>query len=1135
MLRKKVLAIAMVIAIAFTSIPLIGVSADSISKEAAACKELGILIGADSGGVTSAYLSTTPTRIQAFIIFLRLKGLYNDASVYVGENNFKDAASTGWASAYMAYAKSKPDLGWRGRPDGTFAPGEKIDVQAFYKVMLETLGYKQDVDFKYADTLKFAQQIKLITNASQTAQIKNFTVNEVAKAIYNTLNTKPVNSSKKLIDVLVDSNVITAEKAVAAGFILDTEEVKVVNFSSVANNKLQFELDKDIELQKSDIDIVQEGGNSRLSVLSVSTQNRKVSVITTEAKPFTVYEVTVNTVVPVNNMAVKGYKNRYVGLPKDITKPTVKHQVLSSNEILVTFSEEVDRASAESLSNYLIEHDVTVLSAHLNETGDSVVLTTTDMSSNSFYKLTVQNVSDIAGNSIDRYTSLFDGPPRDTQSPSVMTVQSENNSTVLVTFSERVDRLSAENVDNYSIDNGISINSARLDDSGRAVRLTTSLQDSGKIYKLVTQNVLDTSGNAMYRKEYNFTGDSTRPTATVLAFSNNEIKVTYNEKVDKRTAENIANYSIDKGLSILSAALDGTGKVVTLVTSNQTPRELYTVMISGVTDLWGNALNTYISKFGGMAQNASDLSFTVNSNGNNVLVKFNKRVDESSAENVFNYVIDSELGYAAKATLDTEDTGTVVTLLTNSQTSGKMYSITVKGVKDLAGNTISTDDKVCTKRFIGFSGNSDGTTGTLNLEAVVTVDMNTIDLMFSSDLTAEELDSLRVSIETSSGSSYSLPSDIQYSKYFIGSNKKVARVQFKTSSSSNPELFKSGNIFNAKVTGLDRLYIKDSANIKAFVGTGIENEAPRMVSATAINSTAVEVQFSEPVKGLSKTLFTISNNIIINDISVSSDYITDKAVLYLRSSTPLNDSTVYKVTAKSGIKDAAGVSVIFNSSNNYCEFDGTSVSNEAPTVVSDITVLDNATLQLGFSEPIKNITNGSFSVKKVGGSGQFIVSKVDASEDGSVVTVYFNTRYATFAEGSEYELTLSSSIADMQGLVIDTDSRKFSFYGTGSAPDYLEIVTTSISEDNKQIILYANKNMNISELSMDSFELSGAEYYKSSADTVEYNDRMIRINLRNALKSADTVDVKITENGRSQIRDYNGQKLYTEELRINTR
>ncbi|MGI6584914.1 MAG: hypothetical protein ACOX3L_03000 [Lutisporaceae bacterium] len=127
-------------------------------------------------------------------------------------------------------------------------PAKKIDGQAFYKVMLETLGYKQDVDFTYAETLEFAEEIGLVDDAGDIEKIKSFTVNDIAIGIYNALNTKPADSDKKLISVMVENNIIDSEDAVAAGFALDAKKAGVVSFNAVSNTKIQVEFEEEILL-----------------------------------------------------------------------------------------------------------------------------------------------------------------------------------------------------------------------------------------------------------------------------------------------------------------------------------------------------------------------------------------------------------------------------------------------------------------------------------------------------------------------------------------------------------------------------------------------------------------------------------------------------------------------------------------------------------------------------------------------------------------------------------------------------------------------------------------------------------------------------------------------------------------------
>ena len=82
MMKHRLLAVLMSAILLFASLPGITVQADTIGKEALACRELGILLGSDKSGVTAQYLAQIPTRLQAYIIALRLKGLYEEAGKY---------------------------------------------------------------------------------------------------------------------------------------------------------------------------------------------------------------------------------------------------------------------------------------------------------------------------------------------------------------------------------------------------------------------------------------------------------------------------------------------------------------------------------------------------------------------------------------------------------------------------------------------------------------------------------------------------------------------------------------------------------------------------------------------------------------------------------------------------------------------------------------------------------------------------------------------------------------------------------------------------------------------------------------------------------------------------------------------
>lgn len=1136
MRNLKLTALLMAIILISGSILSINGFADTIGKEARACEALGILVGSDAdSGVTSEYLATTPSRLTALIIFLRIQGLEGEALTYDGENNFVDATDLKWIVGrnYLAYAKDNPELGWVGSPDGKFLPNNTIDAKAFYKVMLETLGYKQDLDFTYGNTLKFAESIDLISSASSMEKKTSFTVNDVAKAIYSTLNTKPKGETKNLVTLMTEKGILDEEKVIDAGFKIDITPVEVLSFERISNNRLVLELDQEFPLSKDDITIYSESSNREINVTDVAIIGSKAYITTADVAPFTAYELSIDMDTPINGMAIKDYSIRYVALPRDTERPRATADVMGNNIVKITFNEEVQRSDAEDISNYIIKNNLSVYNAELDSTGKIVTLTTAPQREGYIYWLTAQNVRDISGNTMEPLEKRFTGMMKDQYKPNVTMVKADGSRSILVYFSEALNRITAERIENYIIEgNALTIEEAILDEEENVVTLITSEQNPGTTYRLTIRNIADLADNVMYDTTRGFTGatiDTSVPKASVVALSSNELEITFSKKIDKYSAENIENYLIDNDIQVTSAVLDGSGKVVTLITEDQTANKKYRLEINNIQDIYGNTMDYFSTYFIGKSKDTTPLSYTVKSGKDSVIITFSKRVNKETAEDVFNYELDSSLGYAAKATLD-DDTGKIVTLLTKTQENGKAYSITVRNVTDLAGEPIRTDDKVARKHFIGFGGTD---AGDLNVQAMNALDMSTIDIFFDKELTDEELKDLEVSILTEDDSSYSAPKGLEYEKYF-SADKATVRVQFSTDGSNSPEIFRSGRIYEVRVSNIDRLYESSGGNIKAFAGTNQKNEAPYIVDAYAVNSTAIEVTFSEPVKGVSPSQFSISG-VRITDTSVKSDEVTTSATLYLSSSTPMKDSSDYKITVRSGIKDAAGYNSIVTSGNgSYIEFAGTSFKNQAPQVES-ITALDEYTVTVTFTEPVSLPSSSGFTIRRnTSGGSSIVVSGTILSDDKRTATIYLNSANGNLSSDYEYTMTLSTNIKDLQGLALDSDSRKIIFGGSDVELSPFEIMAQSISSDNKTITLIANKPFKNTSISMNCFEISGAYYTSSSSDSIEVKDRTIKINLRNALRSNDVVTIKLTNTGKSTIKDMNNQSLDMNEIELLT-
>ncbi|MFO7614243.1 MAG: endonuclease [Bacteroidales bacterium] len=83
----------------------------------------------------------------------------------------------------------------------------------------------------------------------------------------------------------------------------------------------------------------------------------------------------------------------------DITPPQVNAlEVITSTVLKLQFSEEVDPVSAETLSNYSINEDVQVQEANVHSIVKTQVFLTISPLEGGDYELTVQNISDLAGN-----------------------------------------------------------------------------------------------------------------------------------------------------------------------------------------------------------------------------------------------------------------------------------------------------------------------------------------------------------------------------------------------------------------------------------------------------------------------------------------------------------------------------------------------------------------------------------------------------------------------------------------------------------------------------------------------------------------------------------------------------------------
>ena len=133
----------------------------------------------------------------------------------------------------------------------------------------------------------------------------------------------------------------------------------------------------------------------------------------------------------------------------------VDHRVEDQNKLVLNFDEVLDQTSAESVNNYSVNNGIGIpASATLFNNRTSVRLNfSTDFEQEVENEITYTAVEDISGNAIStnrRLNFTYDTrPPRFTE----LTIFSPRE--LLLVFSEEVIENISENVNNYSVNNGI--------------------------------------------------------------------------------------------------------------------------------------------------------------------------------------------------------------------------------------------------------------------------------------------------------------------------------------------------------------------------------------------------------------------------------------------------------------------------------------------------------------------------------------------------------------------------------------------------------------------------------------------------------------------------------------------------------
>ena len=373
----------------------------------------------------------------------------------------------------------------------------------------------------------------------------------------------------------------------------------------------------------------------------------------------------------------------------DTEPPTVVSvDKVSLTKLVIHFSEALNPYVASQVSNYSILPSVSILQVKLDSTNQVVTLVTDPHHYETDYDLTVSNVEDAYHN---KMASPFHFSYRfeDKQPPYLTNFQLANRQTILMEFSEPLNRSSATNVTNYKIEPAIAVQSVELKADQKTVVLHTAEHEFSTTYRLTFQNIQDVNGNKMqipYILIYTYSDVSPPSVVKVNTIDYYTLSVEFSEKMNYQSIKDKSHYSIDPHIEILSVDVDTSLKKVVLNTQKHLLGQTYKLTIRDVKDLNQNTMATPFEYEYNFSDNLPPYIVQVNLlDRQRVQLIFSEPMDPNAIGNVANYSVSPNIRVYR---VDVDSTNTQAVLYTANHEFGIAYSLSFENIRDLAGNPL---------------------------------------------------------------------------------------------------------------------------------------------------------------------------------------------------------------------------------------------------------------------------------------------------------------------------------------------------------------------------------------------------------------------------------------------------------------
>ncbi|OEK06842.1 lamin tail domain-containing protein [Roseivirga misakiensis] len=355
--------------------------------------------------------------------------------------------------------------------------------------------------------------------------------------------------------------------------------------------------------------------------------------------------------------------------------------MLNAHELQLFFDEQIDIISAESLSSYQLNSNSEPVRASLSPIKRSVTIYFEDaFEPESSNVLSVKNVADLWGNAMTS-TRNFEFV-YDKLAPRLISIDVLTPKILKVGFSEPLEKIIAENVSNYRIDNDIGNPSvATLSQRDQNI-LFLEFEGVGNnlINTLSITNLTDLKGNSIENSLTTSFSSMVPKLGQIKVLSDRQVALQFTKPIKQSSSSALQNYIVGNDLTLFSISHDSIDHSRILLNFGQKilPDTDHGLKISGLEDTYGNQfidLDTTFS-YSNPVERIEILS------KNSINISFRDQLGKVNTELINNFLIDQSIGNPLLAELDVENQKDIVLFFEKPLIDNQSYTLQLTNLRD---------------------------------------------------------------------------------------------------------------------------------------------------------------------------------------------------------------------------------------------------------------------------------------------------------------------------------------------------------------------------------------------------------------------------------------------------------------------